>query len=441
MQTRSINTPSTIGIYGASGQSGKAFFADLLSAGVPVYGYARPSEHGRAEVAAVAEQGGIYRERPEGCGEPPSTLVAAPAGSFGHDLERLAACDVIIFSHPSVYHEQTATELRDLVRKRRVPLVLSPSRTLGTPHLFQILGEGYPIISFQTCPYACKTFRPGAVFVKQRKRAWVASVEGRTRAWTVELLERLFPQIVFSRMPATTSLGNIGAVFHPAAYLMNLPAIEAARAAGRRFSFYMEGIAHNPEVAAVVARIDQTRLRIARAFGCSVFGLDEDPGEEDWAHLMERVWHLERLPASTAGARTRARLRASYLQPIHDAVVSAQHWLAYTYGVQRIPGESLADAIARTPNYQVQSYAQARYAHEDVPVGLVPLEALAERMGIEHTEISRTIDLYNQITGDDARRTGRHLKDFSTDYLRWYLLDGTAPVTIRGGSRWRRSAC
>src|SRR5262249_22710628 len=142
----------------------------------------------------------------------------------------------------------------------------------------------------------CKCFRPGAVYIKRRKQAWVASAEGRVGEKTLSLLHSLYPHIVFSRTPAVTSLGNIGAVFHPVAYLLNLPAIRAAQAEGRTFSFYREGIAHNPVVGPIVEEVDQIRLRIARAIGCPVFGLREDPCEEEWQEVMSRVQELEGNP-------------------------------------------------------------------------------------------------------------------------------------------------
>jgi hypothetical protein len=237
------------------------------------------------------------------------------------------------------------------------------------------------------------------VFIKRLKDAWVACAEGRVRRDSLRVLRSLWPQLVLSRNPAASSLGNIGAIFHPAAYLLNLPAIQRAEAEGRPFSFYMEGIAYNPEVGPVVEEIDQIRLRIAAAVGCPVFGLREDPREEEWRELMA----------------------ASSRPPIHDSVVSAQHWLAYTYGVERIPGESLADAIGRTPNFQTNSCPQARYADEDVPTGLVPFEALAGRLGIDHAPITRVIDRYEEETGADIRASGRNLSDFPLDYLRRYL--------------------
>jgi hypothetical protein len=410
-----------IGLYGVSSQSGAAYLADLVAAGVHVYGYARPTAHGRAAVDAIRMQRGVQVDRPEnGAGEE-SRFVPLAASEVGHDLERLARhTDLILFAHPSVYHEETARQLAAVLHGagRSIPLVLSPSRTLATPYLWRALGEDYPVVSFQTCPYACKSFRPGSVFIKRRKRTWLASLEGNVSAPAVELLRALFPQILFSRTPAATSLGNIGAVFHPTAYLLNLPAIRAAEKAGRVFSFYQEGIAHNSVVGPLVEEVDQIRLRIAAAVGCSVFGLRQDPRELEWRQIMSRVQqHYD----SPRPAFEQHRHRGRLLQPIHDAVVSAQHWLEYTYGVQRIPGESLPAAIGRTPNYQTNSCPQARYADEDVLTGLVPLEALARRLHIDCEPITRVIDLYQQECGCDARAAGRNLAGFDLAYLRRYL--------------------
>ncbi|MGE3803762.1 MAG: NAD/NADP octopine/nopaline dehydrogenase family protein [Gemmataceae bacterium] len=414
---------SRIGIFGVSSQSGAAYFADLIAEGIQVYGYARPSEHGRAVVEAIQRQGGIQVDRPENSLNEESRFVPLMAAEVGHDLESLVrAADLLLLAHPSVYHEETIREMAPILKRagRQVPIVLSPSRTLAAPYIWRILGAGYPIVSFQTCPYACKCFRPGAVYLKRRKRAWVASAEGNVDISTIRLLRTLFPHIVFSRTPAATSLGNIGAVFHPTAYVLNLPEIRAAEVNGRRFSFYMEGIAHNPRVGPIVEAVDQIRLQIAAAIGCQVFGLREQPREEEWQEIMDRVQELEESPPSDLWEHRRCR--ASLLQPIHDAVVSGQHWLAYTYGVERIAGESLPAAIGRTPNFMQDSFPQARYADEDIATGLVPLEALARRLGIDCAPITHVIDTYADLKRGDIRASGRNLNDFELDYLRSYLL-------------------
>jgi hypothetical protein len=359
-------------------------------------------------------------ERPEG---QEGGFVPLTGSQVGHDLDRLASTsDLILFAHPSLYHEDTSRQLAAFLPRagRPVPLVLSPSRTLAAPYLWRILGEGYPLVSFQTCPYACKCYRAGSVFVKRRKRAWVATPEGLVDQPTLATLRTLFPEVVLSRAPAVTSLGNIGAVFHPTAYLLNLGAIRAAEKAGRVFSFYREGIAENPAVGPVVEEVDQVRLRIAAALGCPVFGLRERPREGEWRAVLRRVEALDANPP--ADVRRHRRRRAELLQPIHEAVVSGQHWLEYTYGVKRVPGEGLPAAVARTPNFMSNSCPQARYADEDVPTGLVPFEALARRLDIDCEPITRVIDLYANETGLDPRAAGRNLADFDLGYLRRYLL-------------------
>jgi hypothetical protein len=419
-----------MGIYGVSSQSGAAYFSDLASEGMLVYGFARTSDHGRTVVDAIKRQGGIQVDRPENELREASHFVPLIGAAVGHDLEYLALrSDLILFTHPSVYHEETARELAPYLRqrRRRVPIVLSPSRTLASPYLWRILGDDYPIISFQTCPYACKVFRPGSVYIKRRKRAWLATAEGDVDAGDLLRLQSLFPQMVFGRTPATSSLGNIGAVFHPTAYVLNLKAIREADRAGRVFSFYLDGIAHNPVVGPIVEEIDQIRLRIAAAIGSPVFGLREDPREQEWRGIMSRVQRLENNPATDL--RVHRQRRSDLLQPIHDAVVSAQHWLEYSYGVERRPGESLPSAIGRTPNFMKDSFPQTRYADEDIPTGLVPFEALARRLAISCEPITRVIDAYCEIMGIDARAEGRNLTEFSLVDLRRYLLgEATCPA-------------
>src|SRR5262249_19230282 len=158
---------------------------------------------------------------------------------------------------------------------------------------------------------------------------------------------------------------------------------------------------------------DQIRLRIARALGCPVFGVRENPREQEWRTLMGRVKILEAHPLPDLYEHRRRR--AALLRPIHDAVVSGQHWLEYTYGVERIPEESLASAIGRTPNFQKDSWPQARYADEDIPTGLVPLEALARRLKIPCEPITHVIDRYRSESGNDARSNGRNLRHFELE--------------------------
>ncbi len=109
----------------------------------------------------------------------------------------------------------------------------------------------------------------------------------------------------------------------------------------------MEGIAEKAGVGRCMEAIDQTRLHIAHSLGLSVFGCSISPREQEWKDMMNRM-RLSEIKYRDDIEKLRV-LRHKYLQDISESIVSAQHWLDFTYGVTRIPGESLSSAIGRTP--------------------------------------------------------------------------------------------
>jgi hypothetical protein len=246
----------------------------------------------------------------------------------------------------------------------------------------------------------------------------VGSVDAPVDSYIIEALEKLFPQTIFTPYPGTTSLGNMGAVFHPGGYVYNWDDIQRY---GDRFSYYMDGIAAKPEVGEKLEEIDQTRLSIAKAIGMDVFGYHEDPREYEWQQIMEELRAMEK-ELEGAELYDIRQLRSRHLhEAISHAVVSAKCWLDYTYGVELKPGEPLSEAIRRTPTYQRSSVPQERYVREDIPTGLVPIEAMAKRFGVDHERVTEVIDLYGERIGRDPRPEGRNLEGFSDEYILSYL--------------------
>mgnify|MGYP001314960705 CR=1 FL=1 len=414
----------TIGIYGVSSQSGKAYVADYISRGYRVVGYARPSENGKRTVGAMVQRKGIQLDRPSNQNHEPSHFVALGDSIVTHDTRKLVdMSDVIILAIPSHYHVDVLRELTShglASSERNIPIVLSPSRTLAVPYIWQVVGRSYPVLSFSTIPYSCKSLGDSSVYIKRRKRAWIASLEGDFSTEQKDMMQNLFPQMVISDTPAATSLNNIGAVFHPAGYLMNLSAIEEAERENRPYAFYIDGIGKNLEVGRCIEKIDQVRLSIADRLGLETYGLAGRPREEEWSRFINKLREEE---ASHSNIDELRLIRRSHLKDIANAVISAQHWLDISYGVKRIPGEPLSDTILRTPTYQKNSVPQKRYIEEDIPTGLVPFEALARMLGIDHTEISYLIDLYQDKTNIDVRRAGRNLHGFTRNHVKQYLLN------------------
>ena len=383
----------TIGVYGIGSQSGRAYFADYLSKGYDVIGYARNSANGNVVLDAIHSIKGIYLERPENANHEESRFIPFTKNSnVTSDLSYFVQnVDIVIIALPSIYQEESVKQLNDAgIWKRRVPIVLSPSRTIASPYLWNILGEKYPIVCFSTCPYSCKAPKPHTSLIKRRKRTWVATLEGDFAKQQVRMVKDLFPQAAVSRIPALTSLNNIGAIFHCATYVLNYEDIVRKQKNGEIYSFYMEGIAQRYDVGDVLEEIDQIRLQIAHELGLNTFGLRENPREDIWRKLTNGQRALEEEHEDEI--EILRSIRRLFMEYLNNSIISAQHWLDITYGVIRQEGECLSDAIGRTPTYQKNSVPQFRYVEEDVPTGLVPFEALAKMLEINCNIITNIID-------------------------------------------------
>lgn len=412
----------TIGIYGIGSQSGRAFFADYLSKGYDVVGYARNSANGNVVLDAIHSIRGIYLERPENSNHEDSRFVPFTRNSsVTSDLSYFVQnVDIVIIALPSIYQEESVQQLNNAgIWKKRIPIVLSPSRTIASPYLWEILGEKYPIVCFSTCPYSCKAPKPDTSLIKRRKRTWVATLEGDFAKEQVRMVKDMFPQAAVSRIPALTSLNNIGAIFHCATYVLNYDEIKRKQKNGEIYSFYMEGIAQRYEVGKVLEEIDQIRLQIAHELGLNTFGLKENPREDIWRKLTNGQRALEEEHEDEI--EILRSIRRLFMEYLNNSIISAQHWLDITYGVIRQEGECLSDAIGRTPTYQKNSVPQFRYVEEDVPTGLVPFEALAKMLEINCNIITNIIDRANLIVGKDLRKSGRNLDSFSKEYIIEYL--------------------
>ena len=257
---------------------------------------------------------------------------------------------------PAFAHRRLAEEIAPFLEEDMV-LVLNPGRTGGALEVASILGQKgkiIPLIETQTLLFACRRKGDKTVHFNGIKDFIRAGVfPGKKTEQVLAGVREVLPQ--FRPVPdvLTTSLGNIGAMFHPASAILNVGIVQS----GRTYDYYRESMTQ--AVTQVIEEVDRERMAIARVAGAEVF--------------------------------------------------SAQQWLRESYQIKEA---SLYEMLQSNPAYQGISGPtdiRARYITEDVPTGLVPMEAFGQLYGISTPTISALISLAHSLIGEDFRLSGRNL--------------------------------
>lgn len=224
--------------------------------------------------------------------------------------------------------------------------------------------------------YACRRIGPAKVWVRRIKE-WmpIAAYPASRTERVLTLVKGLYPQVVHAANVLETSINEPNFTGHPQAMLLNAARIER----GEDFPFF-ETAQRNPP--SCISNIRKTviaeRAKIAEALGI----------RGDWVtsnfYISDKI---ERAPPKEAAAHFGRD--ASY--PLH-------------------------------PNQAPQSLNH-RYISEDVPYGLVPIEALSSLVNVPSPTITSLITLISVMTQRDYRCEGLTLEKLG--------LAGLTPEEIR----------
>lgn len=281
-----------------------------------------------------------------------------PVGLATSDMgEAVRDADVVMVVTPATAHRALAALMAPHLRDGQL-VVLNPGRTGGALELRKVLTDGgitasVVVAETQTFLYASRAISPWEAHIFRIKNANpLATLPSYWIPGALGILNGPFPQFVAGSNVLTTSLENIGAVFHPALTILNAGWIEATRG---DFDYYLQGI--TPAVAKVLERVDAERLGVASALG--IRGM------------------------------------------------SAREWLYVSYDS---PGRDLYEAIRNTESYRGIRAPQGiahRYIWEDVPMSLVPIASLGAMLGVPTPVTDMVIDLGSMLHDTDYRAVGR----------------------------------
>jgi opine dehydrogenase len=212
--------------------------------------------------------------------------------------------------------------------------------------------DNYPFSNWRLSP---TRIRP---IVKKR---WlqIASFPGNRIGSVFDRLGPLFPHAVAAPSVIHTGFTNANAMLHVANCVGNAGKIDR----GETYRFYADGV--TPSVARLYQAINAERVAVAAALGASV------PTLEDW---FDRVYGVR-------GA---------------DLVETCRLLTTNSDGPYQATG---------TP----KSFDH-KYITEDVPVGLIPMSALAAAAGVPTPAIDALITLVRAMTGKDFSHEARTLE-------------------------------
>lgn len=215
----------------------------------------------------------------------------------------------------------------------------------------------------ETLVYACRVGAPGSPDIKAIKlNLSLAALPAGAGERAFAAFSSLYPQATRATSVLATSLANMNAVIHPAVALLNAGIIDRKLDG---FDFYRDGVTDG--IGRLLEAVDGERMAIASAY--------------DVEH-------------------------SSY-----------DGWVARHYGVT---GSDPVDLFKRLADEVYQGIGtpeslESRYIAEDVPMALVPLEALAEVAGVETPAISSIITLCSIVNAVDYRIEGRTLARLGLD--------------------------
>lgn len=268
--------------------------------------------------------------------------------------------DVILVTTPANSHKELAEQIAIYIKNDCV-IVLNPGRTFGALE-FQEIFEQFnkknkpTIAETQTIIYTCRKINEDTVNIIALKSEVLVSTLDANENQTVisKLPVCIQPFLIPAKSMIETSIGNVGMILHCAPLLLNTGWTENQ---SNIYKYYYDGI--TPTVGKFLERIDEEKVTVSQRLGLKV---------ESTAEWLKRTYHVK-------GSNLYECIQNNQAYKTIDAPDSLNH----------------------------------RYIFEDVPYGLVPLELIGKKMGLEMKYTSLVIDLASSLTETDFRKIGRKL--------------------------------
>lgn len=275
--------------------------------------------------------------------------------------------DLILITIPANSHSDLAQKIASGLKNEPL-IVLNPGRTFGAlefNRIFKEFNQEYEpeIAESQTIIYTCRKISEDKVdIISLKTDVLISSLNPANNEKIIERLPKVLQDyFIPAKSMIETSLGNVGMILHCAPLLLNTGWTESKKVS---YKYYYDGI--TPAVSRLIEKIDQERVAVSKKLGLEV--------------------------------------------------ESTKEWLERTYELDK--GKSLYETIHNNQSYLTIDAPKSmnhRYILEDVPSGLVPLEAIGHSLSVGMETTTLIINLASTLMEKDFRKTGRNLDHFIQD--------------------------
>lgn len=277
--------------------------------------------------------------------------------------EALFDPDIILITTPANSHKELAEKIAKHINKETL-IVLNPGRTFGALEFREVYQKNNSKISqtiaeTQTIVYTCrKTGEDSVNIIGLKSGVLISTFDANENGKIISKLPICLQQFFTpAKSMIETSIGNVGMVLHCAPLLLNTGWTESEISL---YKYYYDGI--TPSIGRLIEKIDQERVSVSKELGLEV--------------------------------------------------ETTKEWLERSYNVK---GRNLYEVIQNNEDYKTidaPTSLNHRYIFEDIPCGLVPLEAVGKKLGLEMKNTELIINLASSLMDVDFRETGRNLINY-----------------------------
>lgn len=285
------------------------------------------------------------------------------------DLSEVADAEVIIIYIQTNYHEQLIERLSPYIGNDQV-LLINPGY-LSTAYVLKHVQSRPIVVEAQSSFIDCRISEPGHIKVGFRNvRNPLGIYPKARRNEAIEKLEQLGFPFVYLNSVVEAALHNPNLIVHTVGAVMSIPRIEKTNG---EYCMYHE--VFTPSVWKILEELDSEKMDVLEKLGC------------------------KRLPYVEA---------CKFRNSLDDTRDAKEVFFWYAAMPTRAKGPVVVDS---------------RYIAEDVPQGLVMLEALGNSLGVKTPICTALIELATAALGRDLRAEGRTPDRLGEDNIRAILND------------------